>query len=288
MIGPMNDYERVALMLQRLDARAVERPDLAEIASWAGLSPGHAQKLFTRWAGVSPKNYLRALQAVRAGDFLRAGQSVFDAAWESGLSGPGRLHDLLVSVEASSPGEWKGGGAGLLLRAGYTETPFGRALVAESPRGLCHLAFLIPWGEAEAWTDLESRWPAARIERHDATASSWAGRIFRPSAPAGEPSPGGLRLHLSGTRFQIAVWRALLAIPDGATTTYGDLAAAIGHPSAHRATGTAVGRNPVAWLIPCHRVIRRDGVLGQYRWGPERKAVMLAWERARAGNLSEP
>lgn len=185
------------------------------------------------------------------------------------------MNDPLVSIETSSPADWRAGGAGLTLLAGYAGTPFGRALFAESPRGLCHLAFLDPWDEAEALADLQSRWPAANLRDDMKTAGSWGQRIFRTRrSKATKP----LRLHLHGTGFQITVWRALLDIPRGSTTTYGQIAESIGHPGAHRATGTAVGRNPVAWLIPCHRVIRRSGALGNYRWGPDRKLAMLDWE----------
>lgn len=193
----------------------------------------------------------------------------------------GRPPDPRVSVAHSSPRDWKSGGRSLTLHAGYAETRFGRALFAESPRGLCHLSFLDPWGETQAWNDLLARWTGARVIRDDHVAKRLAKAIYPRRDSARKP----LRVHLSGTEFQLAVWDALLQIPEGQVTTYGEVAEAIGNPKAHRATGTAVGKNPVAWVVPCHRVIRRDGVLGNYRWGPERKLAMLEWEKARRGQV---
>ena len=184
-----------------------------------------------------------------------------------------------ISVSVTIPRECKSPETDQTVCAGYAETPFGRALFAETPRGLCHLSFLDPWSEAQSWTDFLDRWPRARILHDDRTARDLAERVFLRSGSRRKPLP----VHLSGTPFQLAVWRVLLAIPEGEVTTYSEVARAIGHPTATRATGTAIGKNPVAWVIPCHRVIRRDGVPGNYRWGPDRKLAMLEWERVRHG-----
>lgn len=279
MIAGMNDYDLVALLLRHPAVSRATAPSLDEIALWTGLSPAHLRELFARWVGRDPGSYLRAVHALRAGKPWQERAGAPDTERGSGFSGQGWSHELVVSLEGSGSGEKTASGEGWSLRAGFAVTPFGRALAAESPVGLCHLAFLEPWGEAEAWRDFQKRWPGAHVERCDSTASAWVGKIF----DADQASGTTFRLHVPGTQFQLAVWRALLAIPFGETTTYGRLAETIGHRSASRATGTAVGRNPVAWLIPCHRVIRRDGVLGQYRWGPERKLAMLAWEHTRTG-----
>lgn len=271
----MNDYERIARIIRRLDETHTEQPDLAELASVAGLSTTHFHRLFTAWAGITPKDFLQCLTLEHARSLLRAGSSVLDAAVESGLSGPGRLHDLCVTLEAASPGEMKAGGAGWTIVAGVAETPFGAAVIGESPRGICHLSF---FDEADSlFGSLRADWPHASVTRNDATAAQLAARIFSPT-----PQPGArpLRALVRGTAFQVSVWRALLRIPRGSVVTYGRLAAVIGQPAAARAVGTAVGSNAISYLIPCHRVIRETGVIGGYRWSPTRKRAMLAWESA--------
>lgn len=272
----MNDYERIARVIRHLAACYPDQPDLAALAAYAGLSPSHFHRLFTRWAGITPKDFLQCLTLTHARACLQRGQSVLDAALQAGLSGPSRLHDLCVTLEAASPAEVKAGGAGWTLTAGFASSPFGRCLIGESPRGVCQLTF----GDAEvdgaAWAELQQRWPRARLLRDDAAAARHAERIFRKPDACARRSP--LRLYVRGTPFQVLVWRALLCIAPGTLVSYGKLAAAIGQPTAARAVGTAVGQNAVAFLIPCHRVIRETGVLGQYRWGPERKAAMLTWE----------
>jgi len=273
-----SDYARVERAIAFMDAHYGDRPTLAQIAAVAGVSPAHFSRLFRRWSGLSPLRYLRRLSLVSAEAHLLAEASVEEAAWASGLSGPGRLHDLFVSIEAVSPGEFKSGGAGVALRAGTGDTPFGRAFLARSPRGIVELGFAGERPEQELLAELADAWPGARITP-DPGAGAVLDEIFQGGA-------GEHVLHVRGTNFQHQVWRALLAVPPGETTDYAELAARAGRPGASRAVGNVVGANPVAWLIPCHRVLRRNGALGGYRWGPDRKRAMLAWERCRPS--SEP
>jgi AraC family transcriptional regulator of adaptative response/methylated-DNA-[protein]-cysteine methyltransferase len=270
-----NDYERIARAIAFLAQHAARQPTLAEVARAAGLSEFHFQRLFRRWAGVSPKRFLQYLAADRAAGALRRGRPVLAAAYDAGLSGPGRLHDLLVSVEAATPGEIRSGGAGLEIRWGSHATPFGTCVLGMTSRGVCHLSFH-DGSVAEELAPLRHDWPKARLVRDQRGTATVMHRIFQ-----GSRGRRPLGVHLKGTNFQLKVWEALLRIPDGATTTYGDLAAAIGTPSSARAVGTAVGDNPVAFLIPCHRVLRATGALGGYRWGTDRKQTMLAWEAVR-------
>ena len=273
----MNDYERIAAVIRQIDASYPAQPSLESLASSLGLSASHFHRLFSRWAGLTPKDFLQSLTAAHARRMLRDGCSVLDTALGAGLSGPGRLHDLTVSLEAASPGEWKSGGAGLEIAAGWAESPFGPALLAESTRGLCFIAFADAGQEDAAWQDLCTTWPRAEVRRDDAVAESLATRIFQRPAQPGAP----LRAYVRGTQFQVKVWRALLAVPAGAAVSYRRLATAIGQPTAARAVGSAVGANSLAYIIPCHRVLRETGVFGEYRWGPERKRAMAAWESAR-------
>jgi len=264
----MNDYERVARIIRYLDAHSDEQPGLDVLAAEAGLSEAHFHRLFSRWAGVTPKDFLQCLTAENARKRLRRGESVLDAALGAGLSSPGRLHDLCVTLEAASPGEIKSGGAGWEIVAGFAETPFGPCCIGNGPRGLCHLAFV----ETEDHRDIEAAWPRARFRWSDAAAREMAAGIFQTGA--GTPWKAFVR----ATPFQLRVWRALLRIPPGAVVSYGHLARAIGSPQASRAVGSAVGANPLAYLIPCHRVIRETGIIGQYRWGQDRKQALLAYE----------
>jgi len=274
----MNDYERIARVIRHLDACHAGQPDLASLAEIAGLSPFHFHRLFSAWAGITPKDFLQCLTLAHAKNLLYKGQSVLDAALGSGLSGPGRLHDLCLILEAASPGEVKSGGAGWTITAGFADTPFGRCLIGESPRGLCHLSFVDSGDGAAALAALRENWPRARLQRDDAIASRLTSGIFQ--RPENRHSGPALRAFVKGTTFQVRVWRALLQVPPGTLVSYGCLAAAIDKPAAARAVGTAVGHNPLAWLIPCHRVIRETGVIGNYRWGAVRKRAMVAWERA--------
>ena len=272
----MNDYERVANVIRFLDRHHTDQPDLNQLAAAAGLSPFHFHRLFSAWAGVTPKDFLQCLTVEHAKQLLSDGHNVFDAALDAGLSGPGRLHDLCVTLEAASPGEMKNGGTGMRIDYGFTATPFGEALIAETKRGLCHLTFVDRRGRDGARDLLKSEWPNASLHRNDQRAAELASEIFaRP--PQSESRPR-LRAFVRGTSFQLRVWRALLKIPSGALTTYGRLSAAINQPGAARAVGSAVGANPISFVIPCHRVIRETGALGNYGGGVIRKRVMLGWE----------
>ncbi|HSH13172.1 MAG TPA: methylated-DNA--[protein]-cysteine S-methyltransferase [Desulfurivibrionaceae bacterium] len=274
----MNDYQRIARVIRYLGEHHSEQPDLAQLAGYIGLSPAHFHRLFSTWAGITPKDFLQCLTLAHARAMLRQGNSVLDSALAAGLSGPGRLHDLTITLEAASPGELKGGGVGWLITWGFADTPFGLALLGESPRGLCFLAFVESRAGRAELAALQKYWPQARLRRDAAAAARLAARIFHRSDSPASGSP--LRAYVQGTPFQVRVWRALLQVQPGTLVSYGHLAALLDHPGAARAVGTAVGRNPLSYLIPCHRVIRETGVLGNYRWGKERKKAMLAWECA--------
>lgn len=274
-MSDLTDFDRVARAIRWLD----EHPgaELTEVAQAMHLSPFHFQRLFTRWAGVSPKRFEQFRAVVTARTLLRAGASVLAASWDSGLSGPGRLHDLMVAVDAVTPGEYKAMGAGLELRWGVHEGPFGPFLLAESERGVSALQFLT--GPArEAVAALREDWPAARLVEDRRGTAATAGRIFRGQGK------GPVRLFLKGTNWQLKVWEALLRVPAGGTTTYGAIAAEVCSPAAARAVGAAVGANPVHYLIPCHRVILSSGAFGGYAGGPARKRALLGWEAVRAAS----
>ncbi len=280
----MNDYERIAQMIRFLDERHVEQPDLTTLAGRAGLSQFHFHRLFSTWAGVTPKEFLQCLTLAHAKELLRHGNSILDVALESGLSGPGRLHDLCVNLEAASPGEVKSGGADWTISFGFADSPFGKCLIAESPRGICHLSFVESENEKTALAALQEDWPQAKLKRDDSAAAQLAAKIFARhvlNQHAGSATGAPLRAFVRGTPFQVRVWRALLQVPAGSLTSYGHLAGAIGKPAAARAVGTAVSQNPLAYLIPCHRVIRETGVIGVYHWGKIRKHAMIAWESSR-------
>jgi len=271
----MNDYERVASVIRFLDRNHTEQPDLAALAKAAGLSSFHFHRLFSTWAGVTPKDFLQCLTLEHVKQLLRDGDNVFDAALNAGLSGSGRLHDLCVTLEAASPGEMKSGGSGIEVDYGFTATPFGEALIAETKRGVCHLSF-VDQGRNAAHEVLKSQWPNAKQRRDDARIAKLAAKIFT-SDPV-ETSNRRLRTFVQGTQFQLRVWRALLQVPVGSLTTYGRLAEAMGQSQAARAVGSAVGANPIAFIIPCHRVIRETGALGHYHWDPIRKRAIVGWE----------
>ena len=275
----MNDYQRIAQVIRYLDEYHADQPDLNELARQVELSPFHFHRLFVNWAGVTPKDFLQCLTLAQVKESLRHGASVLDSALEAGLSGPGRLHDLCVQLEAASPGELKAGGAEWTIVAGFAPSPFGTCLIAESPRGLCHLSFVEAGDKNTSWSGLEQDWPNAQLQRNDSAAAQIVKKIFTRSID--RDSRPVLRAFVKGTAFQVRVWRALLEIPPGQFTSYGRLASALGQPAAARAVGTAVGQNPLAYLIPCHRVIRETGVIGNYRWGRIRKRAMVAWESAR-------
>jgi AraC family transcriptional regulator, regulatory protein of adaptative response / methylated-DNA-[protein]-cysteine methyltransferase len=265
-------YERIEKVISHIDRHHVRQPDLDELAGVAGLSTFHFSREFRRWAGLSPTRYLRTLSLSVAKRELDDRGSVLTAAWAAGLSGGGRLHDLFVQFEAVTPGEYKAGGAGLFLTHGFADSPFGRIHAALSGRGLVHLSF-VDGEESAAVAALNRRWPGASLARNDETVAGLSRRVF-------DERKGRIVLAPAGTNFQVKVWQALLELGARGPTDYSSIARAIGSPGASRAVGQAVGANPIAWLIPCHRVLRRDGALGGYHWGVERKRAMLAWEHA--------
>jgi AraC family transcriptional regulator of adaptative response/methylated-DNA-[protein]-cysteine methyltransferase len=268
------DYQRIADTLEWISAHFEKQPTLADIASRAGASPYHFQRLFSRWVGLSPKKYVQYLTLERAKASLDASQSVLAASFAAGLSGPGRLHDLFVNIEAVTPGEYKRGGAGLVIQHGVYDSPFGPCLLMHTERGICGLAFVDPDDDGETLASMSARWPNAILAPDRQAGAALAARVFAGRGEADEP----LTVLLHGTPFQIQVWQALLRIPRGAVTSYQALAHYIGKPSASRAVGTANGANPISYLIPCHRVIRKSGSLGGYRWGLGRKLAMLSRE----------
>ena len=269
------DYRRIEQAIQYLEKHANSQPELSEIASAVGLSEYHFQRTFSRWAGISPKRFLQFLTKEGAKELLAKSENLLDTTYRVGLSSLGRLHDLFVTTEAVTPGEYKSGGAGLTIRYGLHDTPFGKALIGVTERGICHLGF-VGNSEGDAVDALVADWQQARmIEDYKATAPL-VEPIFDLSRRGNTP----LRLHLRGTNFQLKVWEALLRIPPGAVTSYEGLAEQAGRPGASRAVGAALGRNPVAVLIPCHRVIRKLGEFGNYRYGTIRKRALLGWEAA--------
>lgn len=279
-------YDRMADALSHLGETWRDWPDLSQCARAMGLSAHHFQREFTRWAGISPKQFQAALAHAEAGDLLRQGASVLDASLETGLSGPSRLHDLFIAHEGLTPGEAKTGGDGAELMIGEAPTPFGTGVFLASSRGLCGLGFADDdvgaktgfehpgYAKDAVFADLANRYPNAQPRRDDKEAQRWAQRIFQ----SGDPIP----VALYGTPFRRQIWRALLDIPAGETRTYGEVAAAAGQPKAARAAGTAIGANTIAWLIPCHRALASDGRLHNYHWGVARKRAMLTYERAHA------
>lgn len=257
-----------------------EQPSIEAIAGHVGVTPAQLQRLFQRWAGLTPKAFLQAITLDHAKRLLAQSASVLDTALEVGLSGPGRLHDLFVTHEAMTPGAYKQRGAGLTMRYGYHASPFGKALIVVTDQGLAGLGFAEDCGEAAALADMVGRWPAADYVHDQAATEPYGARIFNPGAWGAERP---LKVFLIGTDFEVRVWQGLLRIPMGRATTYSDLAAHIGKPKASRAVGAAVGRNPVSFVVPCHRVIGRSGDLTGYHWGLTRKRAMLGWEAGQSG-----
>jgi len=289
-----DDYRRIEKAILFLERHFPRRPSLAELAGELGLSEFHFQRIFSRWAGISPKRFLQFLTKEHARSILEGSGSILDAAFDAGLSGPGRLHDLFVACEAVTPGEYRRGGGGLDILYGFHPSPFGRCMIAVTGRGICGLRFVREGaGETGLAAWLAARWPAARIRHDPAATAPLAPRIFPPlpgappdpAAAAAPVPPGPLHLYVRGTNFQIQVWQALLRIPTGRAVTYEDLARHLGMPRAARAVGNAVGDNPVPFLIPCHRVLRKTGDFGNYGEGPARKKAILGWESARAEAL---
>ena len=269
--SPAYHYQVIARALDVVDACGPSLT-LDALASRMQMSPSHFQRIFSQWVGISPKRYQQYLTLGHARRLLAERHTVLGTAQESGLSGSGRLHDLFLTWEAMSPGDYARGGAGLTIRWGWFDSPFGPALVMATEKGICGIGFADAPDDSTALADLVQRWPKASYVQNPEALRSRVDAAFGGRATA---------LHLIGAPFQIKVWEALLAIPSGHVTTYADIASAIGHPAAHRAVGTAVGRNPISFLIPCHRALRRDGGLGGYHWGLPRKRALLAWEAAR-------
>jgi AraC family transcriptional regulator of adaptative response/methylated-DNA-[protein]-cysteine methyltransferase len=274
-----DDYLRIEQAILYLENHYKDQPGIEEVAANIGLSESHFQRLFTRWAGVSPKRFLQFITSENAKELLSRSENLLDTTHQVGLSSLGRLHDLFVTTEAVSPGEYKSRGEGVTIRYGLHASPFGKCLVAVTERGICRLSFIQrETSEGDAIDELAADWRNARmIEDHRATAP-----LIEPVFDA--DARGRLNIHLRGTNFQLKVWDALLTIPAGAVTTYEGLAERIGQPTASRAVGTAVGHNPIAVLIPCHRVIRKTGEFGNYRYGALRKKALLAREYVTASN----
>ncbi len=272
------DYQVIERAILFLDAHYQEQPSLAELAASVGLSEYHFQRLFTHWAGISPKRFLQFLTKEHAKHVLDESYSLLDASYEAGLSGPGRLHDLFVNCEAVTPGEYKQRGAGLRIAYGFHPSPFGECLLAVTERGICSLAFVVNAGHQSLLDDLHHRWRQAELYQDEGYTAPLLEQVFDAYTGGQRPS---LNLHLNGTNFQIKVWEALLRVPPGQLISYQGLAQRIGMPRAARAVSQAVADNPVAVLIPCHRVIRKLGVVGGYRWGVARKQALLGWEMAR-------
>lgn len=271
------NYERIAAAIRFIKENRQEQPRLETIAGHVNMSPAHFQRMFQEWAGISPKSFLQYLNVEYAKRILKQTHtSLFDTACEVGLSGTGRLHDLFVNIEGMTPGEYKNGGQALRINYSFAETPFGRVMVASTDKGICHLAF-VDEGEEEALGSLKQLFPNAAytqcLDRKQEDALSVFNRDWS--------KPDEIKLHLKGTSFQLKVWETLLKIPAGGLTTYADLATKSGHEGACRAVGTAIGRNPVAFLIPCHRVIKATGDIGNYHWGEVRKEAIIGWEAAK-------
>lgn len=271
------NYRRIAQAIEYIKNNVTSQPDLAEIAAHVHLSPFHFQRLFSEWAGTTPKKFLQYISLQHAKSLLRNDRkaTLFSAAHETGLSGTSRLHDLFVTIEGMTPAEYKNGGRNLSIRHSFAESPFGQLLVASTDRGICHMAF--EDDTCKAVEDLKIRFPDAEYDEQHDLMQERALMIFQDDWSR-LPE---IRLHLKGTDFQFKVWESLLKIPMGKLVTYGSIAGQIGSPNASRAVGTAIGSNPVAFLIPCHRVIQSSGILGGYMWGPVRKTAIVGWESAR-------
>lgn len=276
-------YAYVAEAIRYLGSNFQRQPGLDELSAHLSISPYHLQRLFSRWAGISPKRFVQFLTVEHAKQALAGAQSALDASWNSGLSGPGRLHDLFVTVEAVTPGEFKSGGRGLRIAYGFHPSPFGACLLGVTERGICSLAFVDPGRAAVELGELRARWPAAALVENSEETATVLARVFPPGG--GLPTQP-LHLLLKGTNFQVRVWEALLRIPPGVLCSYEDVAQAVGRPAAARAVGGAVGANRIGYLIPCHRVIRKSGIVTNYYWGPVRKRAIIGWEAAHTGAFS--
>jgi AraC family transcriptional regulator of adaptative response/methylated-DNA-[protein]-cysteine methyltransferase len=278
----MNDqneinFRRITRAIEYIAANFREQPHLKRIAAEVNLSTFHFQRMFTEWAGVSPKKFLQYITVEYAKKKLKErNTTLFDTADESGLSGTGRLHDLFIHIEGMTPGEYKNGGENLMIHYSFGESPFGRVLLASTPKGICHLAFAE--GKIQALDTLKENFPRAKFAQKTESMHQHAFSFFAKNRDELHP----VRLHVKGTGFQIKVWEALLKIPMGSLSTYGEIATCVSQPKASRAVGSAIGDNPVAYLIPCHRVILSSGIIGQYHWGNARKTAIIGWEAAQA------
>jgi AraC family transcriptional regulator, regulatory protein of adaptative response / methylated-DNA-[protein]-cysteine methyltransferase len=282
----MNQHKHFTLIteaIEYLHANFKTQPSLDKIAAHVHLSPFHFQRVFTEWAGISPKKFLQYLSITHAKELLNAQTvSVLNAAQDTGLSGTGRLHDLFINIESMTPGEYKNGGKDLNIHLRFAQTPFGEVFIASTEKGICHMAFYDD--KQQALQELKAQFPNANYQNEPEGNQKNEFDIFGDL----NTTPKNINLHVKGTQFQLKVWEALLKIPAGQLTTYGDISQHIGKPKAARAVGTAIGSNPIAFLIPCHRVIQSTGTLGGYRWNPTRKAAMIGWEMAHhPSNTSE-
>lgn len=280
----LDDYDIVRRTLQTITERWRDQPGLETLAAEAGVQPIQLQRVFSRWAGITPKQFLQAITLDHARDLLRQSATVLDTSHELGLSGPARLHDLFVTHEAMTPGVYRAKGAGLTIRYGFHPSPFGLALVMVTEHGLAGLGFCEPGEEAGALEDMTRRWPQATYVADAGATEAMARRVFDPAAWSPDTP---LRVVMIGTDFEIRVWETLLRIPLGAATTYSDIAARLGKPKAARAVGRAVGRNPISFVVPCHRVLASGGTLCGYHWGLTRKRAILGWEAGRVAQASD-
>jgi len=271
-----SDYERVAATIHYLESHFREQPRLEDLAANLDLTPHHFQRLFRRWAGISPKRFLQYVTADFAKERLRSSRPVLDVSLDCGLSGPGRLHDLMLTLEGVTPGEVKAAGEGIEIGYGFHSSPFGECLLAATPRGVCALRFIEAGDRQAAVQEVRDRWTRATVKEDRVR----TGELFRSVFNPGNGRGGAYPLHVMGTNFQIRVWEALLQIPQGQLVSYDDIARQVGNPTASRAVGSAVGANRVAWIIPCHRVLRKNAAIGGYRWGTDRKRAMIAYEAA--------
>lgn len=274
-----NDYQRIAEAISFINNNIQQQPSLEDIAAAINLSSFHFQRLFRRWAGVTPKKYLQILTVERAKQLLSESKPLLEVSDTIGLSSSSRLHDHFVQLEAMTPGQYKAGGTGISIQYAIAPSPFGNVFIATTPRGICKLSFLIDNNEGQQIADLKRTWPGAKIQQQATEIISIAQGILSGD----QTIKGPLSLHVTGTNFQTAVWRALLQIDPGCIYSYGQIATAVGRPKASRAVGTAIGSNPIAFLIPCHRVLQQSGKIGGYLWGETRKHAIHAWESAKYG-----
>ncbi len=278
------NYAVVRQTLERITNDWRDQPSLEQLAREAGLQPIQLQRVFSRWAGLTPKQFLQAITLDHARQLLRESASILDASYEVGLSGPSRLHDLFVTHEAMTPGDYRNRGGGLKIAYGFHPSPFGQVLVMATDKGLAGLGFADPGEEGTALEDMCGRWPAATFVQDQEATAGYAARVFDPKKWC-QDQP--LNIVMIGTDFEIRVWQTLLKIPMGRATTYSDIAACLGNPRASRAVGTAVGRNPISFVVPCHRVLAKGGKLGGYHWGLTRKRAILGWESGLSGPVLE-